>query len=100
MQKKSNPDFLLFTKPLKDRPNLKIEEGKYFNTRGGRIAKIIYVSKETKQCCAIHSPGTKFENGPIFHELETGYALPLFSLLTPPTYTGHPADLIEEVKPN
>jgi len=87
-------------KPPESNTKLDIEEGKYFNTRGGWIARVIYVSKESNQCFAIHQPGTKFESGPVFHELKTGYVMPLFSLLTPPAYTGHPADLVEEVKLN
>lgn len=100
MSKQQKKPLPLFNQPLKKEVKLNIEEGKYFETRGGWIAKIIYVSEIQKQCFAMHNPGTKFEVGPVFHEIDTGYANSLFGLLNPPAFTGHPADLVKEVIPN
>ena len=100
MSKQSKKPLPLFNKPLRTNLKLEIEEGKYFETRGGWIAKIIYVSSIQNQCYAIHNPGTQYEVGPVFHEIGTGNANPLFGLLNPPVFTGHPADLIKEVTPN
>ena len=101
MFKRSNKKSPRFIRPLN--PNdieLNIIEGKYFYTRGGWLAKVIYVSNTLSQCYVIHHPGTEYEIGPIFHDITTGYAIPFFSLLEPPAYTGHPADLIKEVSSN
>lgn len=87
----------LFNKSLKQGEKLEIEEGKYFYTRGGWVARIIYVIKSDNKCFVVHNPSTPYENGPIAHELNTGYAIPMFSFLEPPSYTGHPADLVKEV---
>lgn len=100
MPPKLNKKSLLFTKPLRDKKNLKIEEGMYFSTRDGWIARIIYVDKDKSQCCAVHNPGTPYEVGPVFHDAKTGFAMPYFGILEPPAFTGHPADLIEEVSVN
>jgi hypothetical protein len=46
----------------------------------------------------VHNPKTPFEVGPVLHMLSTGFAAPLFSIVEPPAYTGHPADLIKEAE--
>ena len=94
---KSKKKLPLFNKPLKSDIKLNVEEGLYFYTRGGWVARILYVNKSNRKCFAVHNPGTPYEAGPIAHELESGFAVPMFSFLEPPAFTGHPADLVKEV---
>ena len=78
-----------------------IKEGGYYQTRGNWIARVVYVSKTVPLCYAIHNPGSPLEVGPVAHEVGTGYAvnLTIFNFSVPPAYEGHPADLMEEVRP-
>uniref|UniRef100_A0A7C3WM24 Uncharacterized protein n=1 Tax=Dictyoglomus turgidum TaxID=513050 RepID=A0A7C3WM24_9BACT len=97
--KKNSNNLPLFDQPLKKKaPSLYIEEGKYYYTRGGWIAKVVYVNDKDDICYAVHNPKTPFEVGPVLHMLSTGFAAPLFSIVEPPAYTGHPADLIKEAE--
>lgn len=97
MSKKLKEQPPLFSKPLSKEINLNVEEGRYFYSRGGWIAKVIHVdTRPPGRFYAIHNPGTSFESSPIIHELKTGYATPMFSIGEPPSYTGHPADLVKE----
>jgi hypothetical protein len=87
----------IFKDPLATGVSLDIVENKYFYTRGGWVAKIIYVNNITGKCFAVHNPGTAYEIAPITHDINTGFAMPMFSLLDPPAYTGHPSDLVREM---
>ena len=80
---------------------LKVEEGDYFTTRGGWLARILYINNIVGVCYAVHNPGTQYEIGPILHERDTGYSISLMipGMVAPPAYEGHPADLIKKVKP-
>jgi len=90
----------LFNKPILKEQDLCIVENSYFYTRGGWIAKVIYINKTMDRCFAVHNPETPYEAGPIAHELKTGFAQPLFGIMNPPAYTGHPADLVKEINPS
>jgi len=90
----------LFEKSIAKEIELNIRENSYFYTRGGWIAKVIYVNNPTQKCFAIHNPNTPYEVGPVAHELKTGFATPLFSIFEPPAFSGHPADLVKEVVPS
>jgi hypothetical protein len=95
---KSKVKLPLFNTPLSGGVDLSIVEGNYYYSRGGWVARVVYVDNRNEgRCYAIHNPGTPYESSPIIHELKTGYAVPLFSVGEPPAYTGHPADLVKEV---
>lgn len=72
--------------------------GKTYKTRGGWDAVVIWgVSRNivypARGFYAIHKPYTDKESGPIFHG-DSGEAKVTFAVNDPPTYDGHPADII------
>ena len=79
-----------------------LQDNRYYTTRGGWLAKCIYVNPITKLAYVIHNPSTEIEAGPVMHSMETGFAIDvsLLNHMTPPAYNGHPADITEEVNPN
>lgn len=89
---------------------LTFEVGKYYKTRGGWKALIVWIDgcvdntppthvisfgKQWIYC--VHKPNTTEERGPVSHVYSTGKAVTQFSVNEPPQYEcDHPADLVEE----
>ena len=89
---------------------MKIEKGKRYKTRGGWEAEVIWVLANNGYGYAMHfrSPEVRgdslylsdnVEDGPYYHS-DKGKALTLFSIHEPPSYHGHPADIVEELTKN
>ncbi len=82
-------------KPANERDH-RFEIGKTYTTRGGWPAKIISKSKDQGRMFAIHKPGDKFcESEPVLHNSVIGHAMTTLVSRTPPTYHGHPADILQ-----
>lgn len=94
----SRKELPIFKQPSKTKATLNIKEGSYFYTRGGWVARIVFVVNAKDLCYAVHNPGTPYESEPIVHEVNSGFAIPRLSIGEPPAYTGHPADLTEEIQ--
>jgi hypothetical protein len=98
--KKSKESLPLFNEPFPQKLKLNIKENSFFQTRGGWVAKVVYIYVDSNRCIAIHNPNTPYESSPIIHENDSGFAIPAFSIGEPPTYSGHPADFVKEVQIN
>lgn len=79
---------------------IQLKENAMYYTRGGWVATVIWINGNT--CYVIHNPKTAYETGPVLHDKSTGYAIYVtFAgnlIAPPPTFKGHPADLVKEVE--
>lgn len=74
--------------------------GGVYRTRGGWLAKVIWRDRENPTVCggfiqyAIHRPGDwRKDVGPVAHDQYGEVCLPQ-GVALPPTFEGHPADLL------
>ncbi len=75
-----------------------LEVGRTYKTRGGWDAVVIWHKSprfmvDADAYYAVHKPGTDDESVPIFHWPD-GRAGTTFSINEPPSYDGHPADIV------
>lgn len=79
------------------------EVGKEYRTRGGWKARVIWAPTGIVigrvNVYAIHKPGDVQESCPVLHDGD-GRAEATLAVYNPPTYGGHPADLMEPWEPS
>ena len=69
-----------------------VRVGDEFTSRGGWLARVIWVRTDGSGFYTVHKPDTAEEVVPVYH-FPDGRALPIFVVCPPPHYNGDPADV-------